>query len=65
MTIQQQLKRCGAVLVRQRKHQIWRLPNGRNFVMAATPSDWRAAQKQIHDLRRLLRVKGGQDGKGA
>ena len=56
MTIQQQLKRAGAVLVRQRKHQIWRLPDGRNFVMAATPSDGRATANQVQQLRRMLRA---------
>lgn len=57
--IQQQLKRCGAVLVRQHKHQVWRLPNGRNFVMANTASDHRAEKNQIQVLRRMLRNGGG------
>lgn len=56
MNIVQQLKRAGAVLVRQRKHQVWRLPDGRNFVMAATPSDGRASANQIQMLRRILRA---------
>lgn len=55
MTILDQLKRAGAVLVRNKNHQIWRLPNGRNYVMAQTPSDWRAEQKQMSVLRRLLK----------
>jgi hypothetical protein len=28
MTILDQLKRAGAVLVRQKNHQVWRLPTG-------------------------------------
>lgn len=63
--IQQQLKRAGAKLVRQHKHQVWRLPDGRNFVMTATASDHRAEKNQIRDLRRMLRVKGGEDGASA
>lgn len=62
--IRQQLKRAGAVLVRQHKHQIWRLPDGRNFVMANTASDHRAEKNQIQVLRRMLRT-GGSNGASA
>lgn len=55
VTILDQLKRSGAVLVRQKNHQVWRLPNGRNYVMSQTPSDHRAARNQLKVLRRLLR----------
>jgi len=57
MTILEQLKRAGAVLVRQKNHQVWRMPNGRNYVMSQTPSDWRAEQKQMSVLRRLLKTE--------
>ena len=57
MTITEELKRIGAVLIRQKRHQVWRLPDGRNYVMAKTPSDWRAQQKQISALRRMLAAK--------
>ena len=57
MTITDELKRIGAVLIRQKRHQVWRLPDGRNYVMAQTPSDWRAQQKQISVLRRMLATK--------
>jgi len=62
--IQKLLKRCGAELKRQHKHQVWRLPDGRNFVMAATPSDHRAAQNQMRMLKRMLR-NGGKNGASA
>ncbi len=55
MTIVAQLKRAGAVLVRAKNHQVWRLPNGRRFVIAQTPSDVRAVKNQAAVLRRLLR----------
>jgi hypothetical protein len=43
-----------AVLIRQARHNIYRLPNGQNFVCAQTPSDRRAALNSLRDLRRLL-----------
>jgi len=57
MTILDQLKRAGAVLVRNKNHQIWRLPNGRNYVMAQTPSDRRAERNQARELRKALKPK--------
>ena len=59
MTILDQLKRAGAVLVRNKNHQIWRLPDGRNYVMSQTPSDWRAERKQVSVLRQLLKTEHG------
>ena len=50
-----ELKRVGAVLVSRKKHQKWRLPNGRVFTMSQTPSDWRAELNQLSDLRKLLK----------
>lgn len=55
MTILDQLKRAGAVLVRQKNHQVWRLPNGRHYVMSQTPSDGRAEKNQLATLRRALK----------
>lgn len=55
MSIIKALKSCGAVLLRQKNHQVWRLPNGRNYVISQTPSDHRAARNQLKVLRRLLR----------
>jgi hypothetical protein len=57
VTILDQLKRAGAVLVRQKNHQVWRLPNGRCYVMSQAPSDWRAGRNQAAMLRRLLKAK--------
>jgi hypothetical protein len=55
MTVTDELKRIGAVLIRQKRHQVWSLPDGRKYVMSQTPSDWRAEQKQLSMLRRLLK----------
>ena len=50
-----------AVLVRQNKHLVYRLPNGQNFVMAKTTSDpARAAKNNLTDLRRLLGIRREQ-----
>jgi len=54
-SIQHALRECGAVLVRQRKHLVYRLPNGRPYTMSQTPSDHRAARNQLTVLRRQLR----------
>jgi hypothetical protein len=48
------LDECGAVLVRQNKHRVYRLPNNQNFVMASTASDHRAMANNLADLRRML-----------
>lgn len=52
--VQQLLRESGAVLVRQKKHLVYQLPNGRRVTMSATPSDWRAERKQMRDIRRAL-----------
>lgn len=57
MTILDQLKRAGAVLVRKKNHQVWRLPDGRRYVMSQTPSDRRAGRNQAAVLNRLLKTK--------
>jgi hypothetical protein len=51
------LKDYNAVLVRQNKHLVYRLPNGQNFVVAKTSSDPdRAAKNNLSDLRRALGI---------
>lgn len=41
-------------LVRQSKHRVWRNPEGKVFVASTTPSDWRAAKKQLSTLKKVL-----------
>ena len=36
------LKATGAVLVRQKKHKVYRLPNGQTYVLSSTMSNRRA-----------------------
>lgn len=48
------LNECGAVLERDGKHEVWLLPNGKKFTRAKTPSDYRAEENQLHDLRHAL-----------
>jgi hypothetical protein len=51
------LDESGAVLVRQNKHLVYRLPNGQTFVAAKTPSDpARAAKNNLSQLRRALGI---------
>lgn len=42
-------------LVRQRKHKIYRNPDGLTFVVASTPSDRQAPQNALSTLKRILR----------
>lgn len=45
---------AGMVLVRERKHRVYRHPSGRIFVTAKTASDRRAIANNIAELRRFL-----------
>ncbi len=51
---QEILRSVGAELVRQSRHAIYKLPDGRGFVQAKTPSDWRASRKSLASLRRVV-----------
>lgn len=56
------LEQSGAVLVRSKKHLIWRLPNGNTFTQASTPSDHMAAANQLSDLRHALGISDPERG---
>jgi hypothetical protein len=62
------LDESGAVLVRQNKHLVYRLPNGHVFTRFKTPSDHRASRNELSDLRHALgmvREKPKQKGERA
>lgn len=48
------LKEYRATMVRHKKHQVWRFPDGRIYVQASTPSDFRSAGNNLRDLRKML-----------
>lgn len=48
------LKEVGAVLLRERKHEVWLLPNGQRFVRAISPSDYRSGLNNLSDLKKAL-----------
>jgi len=52
--IREMLGTSGARLVRRKRHQVWRLPNGRNFVHPTSGSDHLGVRNAVADLRRLL-----------
>jgi hypothetical protein len=57
MEVDRLLEQSGAVLVRHKKHLVYRLPNGNNFVAAKTTSDpARAAKNNLSTLRNALGV---------
>lgn len=58
--IEKLLREVGAVRLPGRKHHKHRLPNGRTFVMAVTPSDWRTRANELSRLRRLLVLPTGR-----
>jgi hypothetical protein len=41
-------------LVRQSKHKIFQAPSGHIFVTSTSPSDWRAAERSLSVLKRIL-----------
>lgn len=53
--IREILKDLNATLLRQKRHQVWLLPNGNTVVMSNTPSDRRAEQNIIRDIRKAAR----------
>ena len=55
--VEELLKQHGAKLVRHKKHQVWRFPDGRVYVMSSTPSDYRAEDNNLRDLRRMLGIE--------
>ncbi len=52
--VNEYLREYGAVLQRKRKHEVWKFPDGKVFVRAATPSDSRADDNNLSDLKKLL-----------
>lgn len=50
------LKSSGAFLKRRNNHEVWQLPNGHNFVRACTPSDHRADQNNLSNLKHGLGI---------
>ena len=52
--IESLLKQHRFTLVRQAKHHVYQAPTGHVFVTAATPSDWRAAERSYSVLKRVI-----------
>lgn len=57
--IERLLQERGAVLVRQGNHNVYKLPNGKMFTRAKTPSDVRSAHNSLRDLRHCLGIGNG------
>lgn len=51
------LSAIGARLKREKKHLVFELPNGRNFVMAKSPSDNRGERNALSELRAVAGVE--------
>lgn len=48
------LKEVGAVLVRTKRHNVWRLPNGSTVIMSQSPSDFRAEANRVREIRHKM-----------
>lgn len=46
-----------AKLIRSKKHEVWKLPNGKKFTRSKTPSDHRASDQSLCELRKVLEIK--------
>lgn len=50
------LKSRGGTLVRSKRHNVWRLPNGQTFAFPQTGSDHRGWKNALSDVRRRLGI---------
>ena len=57
------LKQHRATLVRTKRHNVWKFPDGKMFTTAQTPSDIHAEDNQLRDLKRLLGLNPPDRGK--
>lgn len=51
------LKDAGAKLKRNRKHQVYELPDGKNVVISSTPSDVNAMHSQVRDIKKATKTE--------
>lgn len=56
MALEDIFKQHGFALARQKKHKVYRHTDGRTFVVASTPSDWRAQMNIVGDFANLVGV---------
>lgn len=63
LEVKRLLKENGAVLKRDKRHEVWQLPNGQMFTRSKTPSDFRAADNNLTDLKRALGIVEPERGK--
>lgn len=57
------LKADGAILKREKNHEVWKLSNGKSFVRAKTPSDANGPLNNLTDLKKALGVADPERGK--
>ena len=50
----QLLKKSGAVLIRSKKHNVYRLPNGQIHSVSKSPSDFRTTRNSIKYLKKQI-----------
>jgi hypothetical protein len=50
---------AGATVARQKKHEVWKLPDGRIWTRSKTPSDSHSDQNNLSDLKKMLGIRDG------
>lgn len=53
--VMHQIKEAGGVLIRRKKHSIYKFPNGKIISVSSTPSDRRAVENVLQTLRKQTR----------
>ncbi len=54
--LEQLIEEHGGVLVRSRKHKVYRFPNGATLVVSSTPECYRSHDNAIGQLKRILGI---------
>lgn len=55
--VERLLKEYGGILIRHKKHRIWKLPSGKKWTTPSTPSDTCSWQNNLGELRLMLGLK--------
>lgn len=50
---------AGAKVARHKKHEVWKLPDGRIWTRSKTPSDSHSDQNNLSDLKKMLGIRDG------
>lgn len=55
--VEELIREYGGLLVRTKRHFVYRFPDGRIFILSSTPSDSHTERNSLADLRKFLGIK--------